>query len=88
MVPSTATRPDLLPKDSPSALASILTKPSPPLPNSLPFDAIGALEDMHIQLMDITTAFLNGDVDFDIYVDQPDGFQQGDLVCKLKRCMG
>jgi hypothetical protein len=41
---------------------------------------------MHIELMDITTAFLNGDVD-DIYVDQPDGFQQGDLVCKLKRSL-
>jgi hypothetical protein len=49
--------------------------------------AIGALEDLHIDLIDITTAFLNGDVDFDIYVDQPDGFQQGDLVCKLKRSL-
>jgi hypothetical protein len=71
----TATRPDLLPKDSPSALASILTKPSPPLPNSLPSHSM-LLE--HLDLIDIT-AFLNGDVDFDIYVDQPDGFQQGDL---------
>jgi hypothetical protein len=32
--------------------------------------AIGALEDLHIDLIDITTAFLNGDVDFDMWINQ------------------
>ena len=38
--------------------------------------------------MDITTAFLNGNLDKEVYMKQPDGFiKKGEehLVCKLKR---
>lgn len=38
--------------------------------------------------MDVKTAFLNGHLDEDIYMMQPDGFianNQVDMVCKLQR---
>ena len=38
--------------------------------------------------MDITITFLNGDLDEEIYMKQPEGFEvkgQEHLVCKLKR---
>ena len=44
-----------------------------------------------IHQMDIKTAFLNGELDEEIYMDQPDGFvmkDQENKVCKLlKSCM-
>lgn len=38
--------------------------------------------------MDVKTAFLNGDIDKDIYMLQPQGYIENDkrnLVCKLKK---
>ena len=40
--------------------------------------------------MDVITAFLNGDLDEDIYMQQPDGYVQSGsehLVCKLKKSL-
>uniref|UniRef100_A0AAV1TYA3 Reverse transcriptase Ty1/copia-type domain-containing protein n=1 Tax=Peronospora matthiolae TaxID=2874970 RepID=A0AAV1TYA3_9STRA len=40
--------------------------------------------------MDVKTAFLNGSLNEDIYMDQPDGYleaTQPDYVCKLKRSL-
>ena len=41
--------------------------------------------------MDVKTAFLNGDIDTELYVEQPKGYEHKDdendkeLVCKLKK---
>jgi hypothetical protein len=39
--------------------------------------------------MDIKTAFLNGDFEEEIYMEQPQGFTQGGkhLVCKLHKSL-
>ena len=47
-----------------------------------------ALEDMELVQMDVNTAFLRGNVDEDVYMQQPEGFvQDKELVCKLKKAL-
>ncbi|TPX53516.1 DNA-directed DNA polymerase [Powellomyces hirtus] len=48
--------------------------------------AIAAIEDMELEQMNAVTAFLNPDIDEEIYMEQPEGFAiagQEDLVCRL-----
>jgi hypothetical protein len=50
--------------------------------------AIAAYHDYEIWQMDVKTAFLNGVLDEDVYMVQPDGFadpRQAGKVCKLKK---
>jgi hypothetical protein len=50
--------------------------------------AIAASEDMEIHQMDVKTAFLNGFVEEEIYMAQPEGFVkpgEENLVCKLRK---
>ena len=52
--------------------------------------ALAAQDDLEIHQMDVCTAFLNGDLDVDIYMRQPEGFAKpGDenLVCHLKKSL-
>jgi hypothetical protein len=51
--------------------------------------ALAAIEDMEIHQMDVKTTFLNGDLEEEIYMEQPQGFtQEGEhLVCKLHKSM-
>jgi len=52
--------------------------------------ALAALEDMEIHQMDVKTAFLNGELEEEIYMEQPQGFMhQGaeHLVCKLHKSL-
>ena len=50
--------------------------------------ALVAHFDLELHQMDVKTAFLNGKLDEDIYMEQPEGFaKKGNehLVCKLKK---
>ena len=50
--------------------------------------AVANIHDLEIHQMDVTTAFLNGDLDYEIYMEQPQGFidpSKPTHVCKLKK---
>jgi hypothetical protein len=51
--------------------------------------ALATCFDWEIEQMDVKTAFLNGDLNEDIYMLQPEGFQvgNGNLVCKLRKSL-
>jgi hypothetical protein len=52
--------------------------------------ALAALEDWEIHQMDVKSAFLNGLLDEEIYMEQPEGFinqDQSDKVCLLKKAL-
>jgi hypothetical protein len=51
--------------------------------------ALAAIENMEIHKMDVKTTFLNGDLEEEIYMEQPKGFtQEGEhLVCKLHKSL-
>ena len=48
--------------------------------------AIAALEDLELRSVDISHAYLNGQLEEEIYMKQPEGFEVGgpEYVCKLK----
>ncbi|MCO5585663.1 hypothetical protein L7F22_039599 [Adiantum nelumboides] len=51
-----------------------------------------AIEDMELVQMDVKTAFFHGDLDEDVYMQQPEGFIEKDarcqeLFCKLKKAL-
>ncbi|GJS62003.1 zinc finger, CCHC-type containing protein [Tanacetum coccineum] len=52
--------------------------------------ALGSIHDLVIHQMDVKTAFLNGDLDEEIYMKQPEGFVMPgheSKVCKLKKSL-
>ncbi|KAE8658140.1 Retrovirus-related Pol polyprotein from transposon TNT 1-94 [Hibiscus syriacus] len=52
--------------------------------------ALVASWDLHLEQMDVKTAFLNGDLEEHIYMRQPEGFTQPGnehLVCRLKKSL-
>lgn len=50
--------------------------------------SIAASERMHLTQFDVTTAFLNGHLEEEIYIKQPEGFEDGtNKVCKLMKSL-
>ncbi|GKE54606.1 retrovirus-related pol polyprotein from transposon TNT 1-94, partial [Tanacetum coccineum] len=53
--------------------------------------SIIAVKNLHLEQLDVKTAFLHRDIDEYIYMTQPEGFQSAgkeqNLVCKLKKSM-
>ena len=52
--------------------------------------AIAAIHNLKIHQMDVKTAFLNGDLDKEIYMEQPEGFiipGQEKKVCRLVKSL-
>ena len=52
--------------------------------------SLAAKYGLKLHQMDVKTAFLNGELDEDIYMEQPDGYvdeDHPDYVCKLKRSL-
>ena len=49
-----------------------------------------AVENLHLEQLDVKTAFLHGDLEEDLYMIQPEGFivqKQKNLVCKLRKSL-
>jgi hypothetical protein len=54
------------------------------------FLGIVAMHDLELEQSDVKTVFLHGELEEEIYMDQPEGFivpGKEDLVCKLKRSL-
>ena len=52
--------------------------------------ALANAHNLEVHQMDVHTAFLNGKLDFDVYMEQPDGFvdeEHPDYVCKLNKSL-
>ena len=50
--------------------------------------AVGCSMDWEIHVMDVSNAFLYGDIEEDIYVEQPEGYNDGTgRVCKMRRAL-
>ena len=50
--------------------------------------SLAAAHDMDIRQFDVKTAFLNGTLDETVFMEQPEGFEDGtDRVCKLNRSL-
>ena len=49
-----------------------------------------AVEDLHLEQLDVKTTFLHGDLEEEIYMHQPQGYEvkgKDNLVCRLKKRM-
>lgn len=49
--------------------------------------ALAVNKNLHLHQMDVSTAFLNGDIDREIFVEPPQGLETNGQVCLLKRTL-
>ena len=51
---------------------------------------LAALQDLHLHSLDVFHAYLNGEMDCEVYMAQPEGFVEGDpkaKVCLLQKAI-
>ena len=54
------------------------------------FLAFSSYKKFKVYQMDVKSAFLNGNLEEEVYIEQPEGFQlsdKGDYVCKIKKAL-
>jgi hypothetical protein len=54
------------------------------------FFGIVAMRDLELEQLDVKTAFLHGELEEEIYMDQPEGFivhGKEDIICRLKKSL-
>ena len=49
--------------------------------------AIATIYDFDIEQMDVVTAFLNGKMDVELYMEQPEGYETPNKVCRMLRTL-
>ena len=52
--------------------------------------ALAAIHGLHLWSVDVSNTYLDGKMDCDVYMEQPEGFEQGDhkqTVCLLKKVL-
>ena len=84
------TRLDLLPKDTLKVYYDETFSPVVRFESLRTVIALAVQNVLKLHQMDVTTAFLNGELEEDVYMYQPEGFiarGQEHLVCKLKRSL-
>ena len=64
--------------------------PTVELPTLQVILVLAAIHDLHLWSVDISNAYLNGEMDCNVYMGQPEEFVEGDqnaLVCLLKKSL-
>ena len=49
--------------------------------------AITAVEDLELDQVDFKSAYLNGEIEEEVYIELPDGYKQGDKVGRLNKAI-